>query len=176
MDNLLSTLDRVCRMSVRCSPCRRLEVCNRPCVFWQENCTRGQLPSSWRFIVENMITKPQPHSVSTQEQNQATSSLSWDILYLSLEDTSVPLPAWPLVLPGTAPAALLSQGGERQRSSSDGTSLGQAILALVHDQSVNAAWGMLPILPLAALQNHSSWLHGCMPQKDTAQLKFKPNL
>lgn len=165
-------------MSVWCSPCRRFEVCSYPLVLWQENCTRGKFSSSWRFLVENMMTKPQPHSVSTQEQNQDTSSLSlaylaWDILYLSSEGHWCPLT---LLFPGTAPAVLLFQGGERQRFSSDGTRLGQVTLALVHDQSVNAAWGMLPILPLAALQNRSSWLHGCMPQKDTAQLKFKLNL
>lgn len=168
-------------MSVRCSPCRRFEVCSYAFVLYKRIVQEHSSPPPGGSLLRTWQTKPQPHSVSTQEQNQATSSLSLaclgqDILYLSLEDTSVPLPAWPLVFPGTAPAVLLSQGGERQRSSSDGISLGQAILALAHDQSVNAAWGMLPILPLAALQSCSSWLHGFMPQKDTAQLKFKPNL
>ena len=103
--------------------------------------------------------------MSTEEQSQAIPSLSlaclaWDFVVLSLEDTSVPVPAWQLVFPGTAPAVLLSPGGGRQRLSSDGPGLGQAILVLVHDRSVSAARGTLPTLPLTALQNPSSWLHG----------------
>lgn len=66
-------------------------------------------PPPGRFLVENMMTKTQPDSVSTQEQNQATSSLSlaylaWDILYLSSEGHRCPLT---LLFPGTAPAVLL---------------------------------------------------------------------
>lgn len=103
--------------------------------------------------------------MSTEEQSQAISSLSlaclaWDFVCLSLEDTSVPVPARQLVFPGTAPAVLLSHGDGRQMLSGGGPSLGQAILALVHDWSVSVAQRTLPVLPLTALRNPSSWLHG----------------
>lgn len=103
------------RMSVRYSPCRMFELCSYLLVLWLENGKRGQFPSSWRFIVENMTTKPQPHSVSTQEQNQATSSLllsclAWDILCLSLEGHQCPLTFLAIAVPWHSPSSPVIPG------------------------------------------------------------------
>lgn len=115
--------------------------------------------SSWRFTVENRTTKPQPHSVSTQELNQVNSSMSlaylaWDILCLPLEGHQCALICLAQPQQSCCPKEVRGRGPAVMAPGWVRTFWHLCLTSLSMQPE-----GCCQILPLAALQNCSSWLH-----------------
>lgn len=146
------------------------------CLVTDHSPPGGPLLRAW-------LTKTQPYSVLTEEQSQAISSLllaclAWDSVFAHrghqcLCTCFAAGAPWHsssgLVIPRRWDAEA-QQWWPLPGSGRSGTCVWPV------RQHGSAAQGMLPMVPLSALQNPSSWLHCQLSQKAAAQLKFKPNL